>query len=139
MPEWGREQLRRLNLDDVHHARILVAEDVTVEDEVANVASTEVDKERDAGEWVVGVLVPGRNLDRVEVLASESRRLLGPIQLEIILRFHEKMQLMDVEYVALGRAVLDNPLFDRALGRHDVGGSVGIEYVFRLPFHSHEK
>ena len=118
----GIEELRRLNLDDVHHALILVAEDVTVEDEVANVASTEIDKERDAGECVVGILVPGRNLDRVEVLASESRRLLGPIQLEIILRFHEKMLLMDVEYVVLGRAVLDNPLFDRALGRHDVGG-----------------
>src|SRR6202035_4397891 len=114
-------------------------EDVTVEDEAANVASTEIDKEPDVGVCVVGILVPGRNLDRVEVLASESRRLLGPIQLEIILRFHEKMQLMDVEYVGLGRAVLDNPFFDRALGRHDVGGSVGIEYVFRLPFHSHEK
>ena len=50
-PEWGREQLRRLNPDDVHHAHILVAKDVTVEDEVANVISTEIDKERDAGKW----------------------------------------------------------------------------------------
>jgi len=110
-----------------------------VEDEVAKVISTEIDTERDAGKWVGGILVPEWNLDHVEVLAGDSGRLLGPIQLEIILRFHEKMQLMEVEFVVFWRAVLDGPFFDRALGGHDVGGSVGIELVFRLPFHSHEK
>jgi hypothetical protein len=51
VPEWGRGQLRSLNPDDVHHAQILVSKDVTVENEVANVMSTEVDTERDAGKW----------------------------------------------------------------------------------------
>jgi hypothetical protein len=58
---------------------------------------------------VGGILVPERNLDRVEVLAGDSRRLLGPIQLETVLRFHEKMKLMEVEFVVLGRAVLVTP------------------------------
>ncbi|MGH7879596.1 MAG: hypothetical protein ACREQD_08880, partial [Candidatus Binataceae bacterium] len=92
-----------------------------------------------AGVWVVAISVPERNLDRVEVLAGDSRRLLGPIQLEIILRFREKMKLMDVECMVFARAVLDGPFFDRALGRHDVGGSVGTKRVFQLPYHSHEK
>jgi hypothetical protein len=105
--------IARFNSDNVHHAQILVAEDVTVEDEVAKIIPTEVDTERDAGEWVVGILVPEWNLDHVEVLAGDSRCPLGPIQLEIILRFHEKIKLMEVEFVVFGRAVLDGPFFDR--------------------------
>jgi hypothetical protein len=67
-----------------------------------------------------------------------SRRLLGPIPLEIVLRFHQKMQLMEVEFVVFGRAVLDGPFFDRALGGEDVGFTVGIEHMFWLSF-IHEK
>ena len=76
--------MARLNSDDVHHAQILVAYDVTVENEVANVISTEIDTERDARKWVAGILVPERNLDHVEVLTGDSGRLSGPVQLEII-------------------------------------------------------
>jgi hypothetical protein len=103
-----------------------------VENEVANVMSTEVDTERDAGKC--GFSVPERNLDHVEVLAGDSGR-----RFEIILRFHQKMQLMEVELVVFGRAVLDGPFLDRALGGDDVGGTVGIEHMFWLPFHIHEK
>jgi hypothetical protein len=41
--------IARFNSDNVHHAQILVAEDVTVEDEVAKIIPTEVDTERDRG------------------------------------------------------------------------------------------
>src|SRR5580704_6819475 len=85
------------------------------------------------------VLVPEWNLGHVEVLAGGRRLLLGSIPLEIVLRFHQKMQLMEVEFVVFGRAVLDGPFFDRALGGEDVGFTVGIEHMFWLPFHIHEK
>ncbi len=110
-----------------------------MEDEVANVTSAEVDTERDTGIRVSNILVPEWNLDRVEVLACDSRRLLGSIQLEVILRFHQKMQLMEVEYVVLARVIFDGPFFDRTLRGDDVGSSVGIENMFRLSLHSHEK
>src|SRR5260370_21619033 len=37
------------------------------------------------------------------------------------------------------RTILDGPLFHRSLSGYDVGRSIGIEQVLRLPFHVHEE
>src|ERR1700756_5123021 len=126
-------------LNDVHHAQVLVAENVAMKDEIANVFPAEIQAERDAGKWMVRVLVPEWNLDRIQVLAVDGGCLLGAVQFEVVLRFHQKVNLMDVKFVIFGRTVLDGPLFHRSLSGHDVGRSIGIEQVLRLAFHVHEE
>src|SRR5260370_27899057 len=59
------------HLNDVHHAQVLVAENVAMKDEIANVLPAEIEAERDAGECMVKVLVPEWNLDRIQVLAVD--------------------------------------------------------------------
>src|ERR1700676_3980221 len=125
--------------NDVHHAQVLVAENVAMKDEIANVVPAEIHAERDAGEWMFRVLVPERNLDRIQVLAVVGEYLLGAVEFEVVLRFHQEVNLMDVKCVIFERTVLDGPLFHRSLSGHDVGRSIGIEYVLRLPLHVHEE
>src|ERR1700730_9180418 len=127
------------HLNNVHHAQVLVAENVAMKDEIANVAPAESQAERDAGEWMVRVLVPEWNLDRIQVLTGDGGCLLGAVDFEVVLRFHQEVNLMDVKFVMLERTVLDGPLFHRSLSGHDVGRTIGIEHVLRLAFHVHEE
>src|SRR5712664_72657 len=113
--------------NDVHHAQVLVAENVAMKDEIANVLPAEIQAERDAGEWMARVLVPEWNLDRVQVLPVDGEYLLGAVEFEVVLRFHQEVNLMDVKCVIFDRTVLDGPLFHRSLRGHDVGRSIGIE------------
>ena len=110
-----------------------------MEDEVANVTSAEVDTERDTGIRVSNILVPEWNLDRVKVLACDSRRLLGSIQSKYSATQLQKMQLMEVEYVVLARSDFDGPLPGCNLGGTMSGAALRSESMFWLPFHSHEK
>src|ERR1700682_408023 len=125
--------------NNVDHAQVLVAENVAMKDEIANVVPAEIHAERDAGEWMVRVLVPECNLDRIQVLAVDGGCLLGAVEFEVVLRFHQEVNLMDVKCVNFGRTVFDDPLFHRSLSGHDVGRSIGIEQVLRLPLHVHEE
>src|SRR6202048_3614856 len=127
------------HLNNVHHAQVLVAENVAMKDEITNVTPAEIHAQRDAGEWMVRVLVPEWNLDRVQVLAGDGGCLLGAVDFEIVLRSHQEVNLMDVKFVMLERTVLDGPLFHRSLSGHDVRRSIGIEQVLRLAFHVHEE
>src|SRR5260370_281540 len=95
--------------------------------EMANVIPAEIEAERDAGEWMVRVPVPEWNLDRIQVLAGDGGRLHGAVAFEVVLRFHQEVNLMDVKCVIFERTVLDGPLFHRSLRGHDVGRSIGIE------------
>src|SRR5258708_9702738 len=67
------------HLNDVHHAQVLVAENVAMKDEIANVLPAEIEAERDAGECMVRVLVPEWNLDRIQVLAGDGGGPVGAV------------------------------------------------------------
>src|SRR6202140_5607150 len=110
-----------------------------MKDEVANVVPAEIDAERDAGEWMVRVLVPEWNLNPIKVLAIAGGGLPGAADFEVVLRFHQEVNLMDVKPVIFARVVLDGPLFHRPLSGHDVGRSTRIEHRFRRPLHGHEE
>src|SRR5260370_17208574 len=90
---------RSNHLNDVHHAQVLVAENVAMKDEIANVIPAEIEAERDAGEWIARVPVPEWNLDRIQVLAGDSGCLLGAVPFEVLLRFPQEVNLMDVKCV----------------------------------------
>src|SRR5260370_34294089 len=108
------------HLNDVHHAQVLVAENVAMKDEIANVLPAEIEAERDAGECMVKVLVPEWNLDRIQVLAVDGGGLGGAVEVEVVLRFHQGVNLIDVKCVIFERKVLDGALFHRSLRCRDV-------------------
>src|SRR2546422_1186699 len=82
----------RPHLDDIHHPMVLVLGYVAVKHETADVRAAEVDAQLDAGVWVVRVLVPERNLDHVQVLAGDGRYAVRPVDLEVVLRFHQRSE-----------------------------------------------
>src|SRR5260370_38979646 len=79
------------HLNDVHHAQVLVAENVAMKDEIANVIPAEIEAERDAGECMVKVLVPEWNLDRIQVLAGDGGCLVCAAAFEAFLAFHQEV------------------------------------------------
>src|SRR5260370_8759833 len=123
----GGRGYRVNQLNDGNQAQVLVGENVGMKDEIANVLPAEIEAERDAGECMVKVLVPEWNLDRIQVLAVDGGCLVGAVEFEVVLRFHQEVNLMDVKCVIFERTVLDGPLFHRSLSGHDVGRSIGIE------------
>src|SRR5258708_33697883 len=78
------------HLNDVHHAQVLVAENVAMKDEIANVIPAEIEAERDAGECMVKVLVPEWNLDRIQVLAGDGGGLVGAGAVGVVFRFSQE-------------------------------------------------
>src|ERR1700732_4953420 len=81
----------RVHPDDRHHAVVLVAEDVAVIDEVADVRAAEVHAHLDARERARAR--PVRDLEHVEVLAVRDRHAvllelqevdLGPVELVVL-------------------------------------------------------
>ena len=93
--------------DDRHHAVILVAENVAMVYEVADIESSEVHANRDARIGMVRVSVPVGHLDHVKVLALDRRIGLAAVDLEVVLRQHQEMDLMDMEVMVFQAAVLD--------------------------------
>src|SRR5215831_6132633 len=57
-----------LDADDVHHAQILVAQDVAMKHEITDVLSTKVDPKCDTGIRMGRISIPVWNFDRVEKL-----------------------------------------------------------------------
>src|ERR1700741_1776499 len=84
-----------LDAYDRHHARVLVTENVAMKDEIADIRPAEGEAKLDAGVRMIGVLVPERNQDRIQILAGDGRRLLGTVDLEVVLRLHQEVNLMD--------------------------------------------
>ena len=120
-----------------HHAKVLMSEDVAVEDEIADVHSAEVHKHLDlwvrndwiavsvnASWWGVAIVrrrrtVAERNLDHVKELAVDGRCLHAAVGFEVVLLEHLEMDLVLMEFVVFLSAVLDDPLLHGSLGGDD--------------------
>src|SRR5258708_38528059 len=102
---------RSNHLNDVHHAQVLVAENVAMKDEIANVIPAEIEAERDAGECMVKVLVPEWNLDRIQVLAGDGGGLGGAGVVVVVLRFPPVGNFVGVEWGIFERTGVHRPLF----------------------------
>src|SRR5258708_19192318 len=91
------------HLNDVHHAQVLVAENVAMKDEIANVIPAEIEAERDAGECMVKVLVPEWNLDRIQVLAGDGGCPVRAVAFGVVFRFPPGGKFMGVKIVVFER------------------------------------
>jgi hypothetical protein len=110
-----------------------------MKDKGPDVRATKIDEQRDAGVGIVGIAVPGRNLDHVEELVEDARSLHRVVGFKVVLRLHQEVHLVEVELVVLQSVILDGPLFHRSLSCGDRRRSVGIEDLLRLALHSHEE
>src|ERR1700733_1237700 len=100
---------------------------MAVIDKIANVRSAKVHPERNAWIRMVGISVPKRHLDRIENLSVDALVGLSAVDLEIVLRLHQEMDLMDVELMVLQGLILDRPVLNRTLRRSDCRRIVRIE------------
>ena len=114
-----------------------MSEDVAMEDEVADVGSTEVREYLDlrvrndwfavvvgAGRWVDAALLwrrttAERHLDHIQELAVDGWRLLTAVDLEVVLGQNHEMDLVLVQFVVLAGVVLDDPFLHGSLGGDD--------------------
>jgi hypothetical protein len=108
-------------------------EDVTVEDEGPNIRSAKINQQFDIRERVIGIAVPSGNFDHVEILAGHRRCLLLPVDLEVVLRLHQEVELMKVEFMIFLSMIFYSPLFHRPLRCSDRRCRIGIEDLLRLP------
>src|SRR5258708_32343901 len=115
------------HLKDVHEAKVLVPKNVAVKDESANVISAEVDAEPDTGIGMGGVAIPIGNFNHVQVLASDSRRLLVTVDRKIVLRFNQEVKLVEVKFVILQRVILHRPLLHSPLSRRNGGRRAPVD------------
>ena len=108
-----------------------------MEDEIADVHSAKVQERLDlwvrndwitlgvdASGWEIAIVrwrrtIAERNLDHVEELAVDGRRLHAAVGFEVVLLQHLEMDLVLVEFVILLSAVLDDPLLHGSLGGDD--------------------
>src|ERR1700683_5260414 len=123
---WGRQ-----HPDDRHHAVILVAEDVAVVHEIADVLAAEVHSNRDARIW--SGCGPVANLLHIQHLLLVGRNR------HPVYRHQQKVNLMHMELVRFYRVVLDSPVFHRSLGGGDGGRIVGTEGALTLALHGDEE
>ena len=126
-------------MDDVHHAKVFMIEDVAMENESADIVSTEVDADFDVGIRVSSVTVPVGNFDHIEILAEDGGSGRISIDFEIVLRLHKEMHLVKMEFVIFEGMVFDGPFLDGALGGGDRWRRVGIKDLLRLACDDHEK
>jgi hypothetical protein len=56
-----------------HHSVVFVFCDVAMIDEVSDIESSEIDSNRDAGEWMLRITVPIGNLNRIHELILDTR------------------------------------------------------------------
>ena len=114
-----------------------MSEDMAMEDEIADVHSAEVHEHLDlwvrnnwiavgvdASGWGVAIVrwrrtIAERNLDHVEELAVDGRRLHAAVGFEVVLLQHLEMDLVLVEFVVLLSAILNDPLLHGSLGSDD--------------------
>jgi hypothetical protein len=79
----------------------------------------------DAGGWIDATILwrrtsAERNLNHIQELTVDGRRLLTAVNLEVVLRQHHEMDLVLVEFVVLAGVVLDEPLLHGSLGGDDL-------------------
>ena len=86
---------------DRHHPLIFMIEDMAVIYEVSDIRSAEVHPESNARERMFFISVPERNINHVHQLAVEGFHRLAAVNLEIVLRQHHEMNLMEVEFMVL--------------------------------------
>src|SRR5712664_413737 len=129
--------LLRIHLFDRHHSQVFVSEDMAVEDESADVWSAEVHEQLDLRvryHWVTVRVDTSRwlnttanrrrtgairDLNHVQKLAVDARRLPATVDLEVVLRQHLEVNLVLVQFMVFPRVVLDDPLLHRPLRRDD--------------------
>src|ERR1700732_3151968 len=101
-----------------------MTEDVAVIDEVSDVRSTKIHPHFHARIRMSRIPVPVRDLNHVKELPFNVRFLLAAVDLEIVLRQHQEVYLVEVEFMVLSRPVLNCPVLDRAL-RGNYGWRIG--------------
>ena len=104
--------------NDSHHAVILVAQNMAVENEIAHVRTAKVHPQRYAR--IRSRAGPVRHVNRIQILPSARYR-------NSVLRHFEEVNLVNVELVVFERAVLNRPVFHRTLRRYDRRRIVGIK------------
>ncbi len=80
--------------------------------EVANIGTAEIHPDRNAWVGVCRISIPIGNLDHIHQLALQSLDGLAAVDLEMILREHHEVDLMEMEFVVFLRAILDRPVLD---------------------------
>src|SRR5260370_40461590 len=69
-----------------------------------------------------------RDLHHVQELTVDARRLLGPVDLEVVLGEHLEMNLVLVELMGFPGVVLDDPFLHRSLRGDDRRRLVVVEF-----------
>ena len=87
-------------------------QDMAVIDEIARIRPTKIHAESHAGKWMIGVAVPGGDVNRIEKLSHDRRIRGGSIDLEVLLIANEKMDLMNMKLVPLQGTILDGPVLN---------------------------
>src|SRR5260370_689941 len=82
--------------DNRHHAKVLVGEDVAVIDEVSNVHPTEVHQQLHVWERDIFLTDPERHLNHVRELPGNGWRLRVAIDLKVVLRLDQEVDLVHV-------------------------------------------
>ena len=85
------------------------------------------------------VAVPVWDLHGIEKLPLDPVVRPRAIDLEVVLREHQKVILVGVKLMVLQRPILDGPVLDRALRGHDAGRIVGVEEPGRRSLHRDEE
>src|SRR5258708_6590118 len=109
-----------------------MGEDVAVIDEVTDVHPTEVHEQTDAWDRYILLTYPERDFNHVRKLPGNGRRLRVVIDLEVVLRLDQEVDLVHVEFVVLLGYVLNDPLFHRSLCGHDRWRIVAVEQRWLL-------
>lgn len=100
-------------------------------DKVPDVKPPEIDPNGDARKRVLRIAVPIGKLNCVQKLALDGRVRCAAVNLKIVLARHQKMSLVQVEFVILKRPVLNRPILNRSLRRDD-GRGIGRAEEGRL-------
>jgi len=88
-------------------------------DEISGIRSAKVHSHGDVGISVGRIPIPEGNLDHIDQLPLYCLDRLAAVELEIVLRHHHEVNLMQVKLVILERAILDRPLFHGSLRGRD--------------------
>jgi len=118
-PLAGVASWRWQNTNNGHHAIVLVAQDMAVINEIADIGATEIHAHSDAG--IGSRAGPIRHLDHIKELS------VGRVDRHIVSLQQLEMDLVKVELMMFGGAVLDCPILDRTLMSGDRRRSIGVE------------
>ena len=97
----GKFLLLGVYADRLHHAEILMRENVAVIDEVADVHAAEVHQQLDLRDRAIGIflVVPEGDFDHVQELPVDGRGLGSSVDFEVVLGEDFEMDLVHVEFM----------------------------------------